>query len=278
VIEETGVIYQGGIEDRSVDVYHRLAELVRNGALGKLKKIQVALPAGDLYPKEETVPVPEGFDYEMWLGPAPYSPYTPTKTGQQEWRNQFDYSGGKLTDWGAHLLDTAQVAMSQEHGGAISVDGKGTFPTDAMSNTALDYEIKYVYPDKVKMTVKSGGTGIAFFGTDGWAGCPAWRKPLKASDRKILRAVYAPETNKMYPIPVGEHQAFINGVKSRKMPYYSPEDIHRLSSAMHIGNISMRLGRKLKWDSIEEEFNNASEANRFRSRKPRKGWSVEELR
>ena len=107
VIEETGVIYQGGIEDRSVDVYHRLAELVRNGALGKLKKIQVALPAGDLYPKEETVPVPEGFDYEMWLGPAPYSPYTPTKTGQQEWRNQFDYSGGKLTDWGAHLLDTA---------------------------------------------------------------------------------------------------------------------------------------------------------------------------
>jgi myo-inositol 2-dehydrogenase / D-chiro-inositol 1-dehydrogenase len=271
-IKDTGVIYQGGIEDRSVDIYHRLAELVRNGVLGKLEKIQVALPPGDLFPKEETIPVPKDLDYEMWLGPAPFTPYTTTKTGAQEWRNQFDYSGGKLTDWGAHLIDTAQVAMNQEHAGALTVDGKGEFPKDAMTNTALNYNIKYTYPENVTMTVKSGGTGIAFYGTDGWAGSASWRKPLAASSPDVLNAVIAPDKNKMYPIPVGEHKAFINGVKSRKMPYYSPQDIHRLSTAMHLANISMRLNRKVKWDPIKEKFNNDPQAEKMRSIESRGDW------
>ncbi len=277
VVKRTNIIYQGGIEDRSVDLYHRLAELVRNGVLGKLEKIQVALPPGDLFLKEEPVPVPKGLDYEMWLGPAPRSPFTPTKLGAQEWRNQFDYSGGKLTDWGAHLMDTAQVALFQEHGGPLTVDGKGEFPTGTMSNTALSYEIKYTYPDDVKMTVKSGGTGIAFFGTDGWAGSASWRDPLKASSQDILDAVIAPETNKMYPVPVGEHQAFIDGVKSRKMPYYSPKDIHRLSSTMHIGNISMRLGRNLEWDPVAEKFIDDGEADAMRSGDGRGEWALENI-
>lgn len=277
VVSESGVIYQGGIEDRSVDIYHRLAELVRNGCLGKLERIQVALPPGDIFPKEEPVPVPEGLDYEMWLGPAPYSPFTPRKLGQQEWRNQFDYSGGKLTDWGAHLMDTAQVAMHQELGGPIAVDGKGEFPEDAMSNTATTYSIKYTYPDDVVMTVKSGGTGIAFYGSEGWAGSGSWRKPISGSDPEILSMVISPETNKMYPIPVGEHQAFIDGVKSRKAPYYSPEDIHRLSTAMHLGNISMLLGRRLEWDPVREEFRNDDEANAMRSKPQRGEWVLGNL-
>ena len=273
VVDKTNIIYQGGIEDRSVDIYHRLAELVRNGALGTLERIQVSLLPGQVFPKEVPVPVPKGLDYDMWLGPAPVTPYTPTKLGPQEWRNQFDYSGGKLTDWGAHLMDTAQVALFQEHGGPIAVDGKGEFPTGAMSNTALNYEIKYTYPNDVTMTVKSGGTGIAFFGTDGWAGSAAWREPLTASDPEILNAVFKPNENKMYPIPVGEHQAFIDGVKSRNAPYYSPEDIHRLSTAMHLGNISMLLGRRLEWDPVLEEFKDDGEANAMRSKPMRGEWA-----
>ncbi|MCF6287492.1 MAG: Gfo/Idh/MocA family oxidoreductase [Candidatus Hydrogenedentes bacterium] len=275
VIAQTGVMYQGGIEDRSVDIYHRMAELVRNGAVGTLERIRVALPPGDMFPKEEPVSVPAGLDYDMWLGPAPFSPYTPTKLGAQEWRNDFDYSGGKLTDWGAHLIDTAQVALYEEHGGPVSVDGKGEFPVDCMANTATTYEIDYEYASGVTMKVKSDGAGIRFDGSDGWIKSNGWRKPIEASDPALLKLVYPPETNKMYPRPPSEHQAFINAVKSRKMPYYSPEDIHRLSSAMHMGNISMRLDRKLTWDPVKEEFANDDEANGMRSRAMRGPWTLE---
>jgi myo-inositol 2-dehydrogenase / D-chiro-inositol 1-dehydrogenase len=275
VVRETGVIYQGGIEDRSVDIYHRMAELVRNGAIGKLDRIRVALPPGDAFPQEEPVPVPEGLDYEMWLGPAPFTPYTPTKLGAQEWRNIFDYSGGKLTDWGAHLMDTAQVAIYEEHGGPVSVSGKGDFPVDCMADAATNYDIDYEYANGVTMKVKSDGTGIGFYGSDGWIKSPGWRKPLEASDPSLLKLVYPPATNKMYPRPKGEHQAFIDGVLSRKMPYYSPEDIHRLSSAMHLGNISMLLGRKLAWDPVKEEFPDDSAANAMRGRKMRGPWTLE---
>lgn len=273
-IEKAGVIYQGGIEDRSVQVYHRMAELVRNGALGKLERIRVALPPGDAFPKEEPVPVPEGLDYDLWLGPAPFTPYTPTKLGAQEWRNQFDYSGGKLTDWGAHLMDTAQVALFEEHGGPVSVSGVGDFPKDCMADTATHYDIDYEYANGVTMKVKSDGAGIGFYGADGWIKSNGWRKPIEASDPALLEVVFPPEENKMYPLPASEHQAFIDGVKSRKMPYYSPQDIHRLSSAMHLGNISMRLGRPLKWDPAKEAFPGDADANAMRSRPMRAPWSL----
>jgi GFO/IDH/MocA oxidoreductase family protein len=274
VMKRTGVVYQGGIEDRSVSMYHRMAELVRNGRLGKLERILITLPEGDAFPKEEAVPVPKGLDYDLWLGPAPYTPYTPTKLGAQEWRNIWDYSGGKLTDWGAHLMDTAQVAMYEHLNGPVEVDGVGEFPKDAMAQTATTYKISYHYANGVDMIVKSGGTGIRFIGSDGWIQCPAWRKPLEASDPEILKAEFEAEDNKMWPRPVDEHQAFIDGVKSRKAPYYTPENIHRLSTAMHLGNISMRLGRKLKWDPVRETFPGDDEAIAFQSRPMRAPWSL----
>ncbi len=275
VIRETGVIYQGGIEDRSVEIYHRMAELVRNGAIGKLEFIRVALPPGDLFPLEEPGPVPEGLDYDLWLGPAPEAPYMPSRLDPQGWRNNFDYSGGKLTDWGAHLIDTAQVAMCLEHSGPVEVDGKGEFPEGMLSNTALNYEIRYQYANGVEMLVKSDGTGIGFYGTDGWVKSRAWRQPVEASSDDILNAVIPPEKNTMYPLPPDEHRAFIDGVKARKAPYYSPEDIHRLSTVMHIGNVSMRLGRKLAWDVERELFPGDDEANAMLSRPMRAPWSLD---
>ena len=273
-IEKAGVIYQGGIEDRSVEIYHRMAELVRNGALGKLDRIRVALPPGDPFPKEEPVPVPKGLDYDLWLGPAPYTPYTPTKTGRQEWRNIFDYSGGKLTDWGAHLMDTAQVALFEEHGGPVAVSGKGEFPVDCMADTATQYDIDYTYGNGVTMKVKSDGAGIGFYGSDGWIKSNGWRKPIEFSDPALKELVFPPESNKMYPLPASEHQAFIDAVKSRKMPYYSPQDIHRLSTAMHLGNIAMLLERPLKWDPVKEEFPGDDEANAMRDRPMREPWKI----
>ena len=275
VMKKTGVVYQGGIEDRSVEQYYRMAELVRNGGIGKLDRILIKLPAGDVFPKEEEAPVPEGFDYDMWLGPAPVTPYTPSKTGPQEWRNVFDYSGGKLTDWGAHLMDTAQVAMFEEHGGPVEIDGKGLFPENALSNTATDYEIHYRYANGVEMIVRSGGTGIRFEGTDGWVQCPAWRKELEASAPEILQAEFAPDQTKMWPRPPSEHVDFIRAVQNRTTPIYPPEDIHHLSTAMHLGNISMRLGRKLQWDPAHDKFIGDEEATAYLSCPMRAPWTFD---
>lgn len=275
VIRETSLVYQGGLEDRSVEQYHRLAEIVRNGRIGKLERILVTLPSGTVYEKEEEAPVPEGLDYDLWLGPAPYTPYTPSKLEAQPWRNVWDYSGGKLTDWGAHLIDTAQVAMDAQHTGPVEIDGKGEFPVNALSNTATEYEIHYRYANGVEMAVKSGGTGIRFEGTEGWVECPEWRKDLTASDPKILETSVESEENKMWPRPPSEHVDFIDTVKNRTTPTYPPEDIHRLSAVMHLGNISMRLARKLKWNPEMEEFEGDDEAAALLSCPMREPWTLE---
>ena len=272
VMKETGVVYQGGIEDRSVDQYYRMAELVRNGVIGKLERILITLPAGEIFEKEAEAPVPEGLDYDMWLGPAPYAPYSPSRLGAQQWRNIWDYSGGKLTDWGAHLLDTAQVAMCQEHGGPLEINGKGVFPKDAMSTTATEYEVEYQYPNDVIVNVKSGGTGIRFEGTDGWVACPEWRQPLEASSPAILEAVIDPKENKLWEQPASEHVDFINAVKNRTKTTYPPEDIHCLSTAMHLGNISMRLNRPLKWDAAAQTIIGDAEASTYMTCPMREPW------
>lgn len=275
VMNSVDVVYQGGIEDRSVDQYYRLAELVRNGAIGTLEKIQVTLPAGEAFPYEEEAPIPKGLDYDMWLGPAPFSPYTPTKLGAQQWRNVYDYSGGKLTDWGAHLIDTAQVALFEELGGPLEVDGKGVFPEGTMANTATTYDIRYRYKNDVEMIVKSGGTGIRFEGTDGWVGCLSWRSDLEASDSDILNAQFSRANNKLWPQPPSEHVDFIQAVQGRTKTTYSPEDIHSLSTAMHLGNISMRLGRKIKWDPVRQEIQGDDEAQKYLSSPIRSPWTFE---
>jgi len=276
VMRETGVVYQGGIEDRSVDQYYRIAALARNGVLGTVRRMTVGLPSGEVFAKEAEAPVPEGFDYDLWLGPAPYTPYTPTKTGPQQWRNVWDYSGGKLTDWGAHLIDTAQLAIFEERGGPLEIDGKGEFPADAMSNVATDYEIRYRYANDVEMLVKSGGPGIRIEGDAGWIECPGWRQPLKASEAKILEAEIPAEGSKIWPQPPTEHVDFIRAVQSRsKATTYPPADIHHLSTAMHLGNISMRLGRKIMWDPAKQEIIGDAEADALRSCPMRAPWTFD---
>jgi len=271
----TDVVYQGGIEDRSVPQYHTIADLVRAGRIGAVHRVRVTLPAGEVFPKEAEAPVPPGLDYDLWLGPAPHTPYTPSKTGPQQWRNVWDYSGGKLTDWGAHLMDTAQVGIFEERGGPVAIEGTGEFPTDALSNTATEYDIRYRYAGGIEMTVRSGGTGIRFEGDAGWIQVPGWRKPLEASDPKILEPL-AEGANKLWPRPPTEHVDFINAITSGSGTTYPPKDIHHLSTAMHLGNIAMRLGRKIEWDPVAQDFpNDDAEARGFLSCPMRAPWTFD---
>ena len=118
-------VFQTSTEDRGVPEYHRMAELVRNGRIGKLQKIEVILPKAPKGPGDPTPqPVPKGLDYEMWLGPAPFAPYTKDRV-HANFRYNWDYSGGVIIDWGAHLFDTAQWANDTERSGPVEVECHG---------------------------------------------------------------------------------------------------------------------------------------------------------
>ena len=267
-------VFQWSTEDRSVDVYLRMCELVRNGRIGKVHTVRVELPSGPDTPGDPTpMPIPEGFDYDMWLGPAPYAPYTKDRI-HWNFRWIHDYSGGMLTDWGAHLLDGAQWGNDTEYTGPVEVEGKGEFWRDGLYNSAKDFRIEYKYASGVRLIVTSGTPSLRFEGSEGWIGNRGWRAKLQAEPKSILSSVIGPNEIHLYTCKAGEQRNFLDCVKSRKDCYFPPEIGHRCFTIAHIGNISMLLGRKLKWNPDEERFKNDEQANRMLSRFMRSPWRL----
>lgn len=271
-------VFQMSTEDRSIFVYHRMAELVRNGRIGKLHTIHVGLPGGwrihgDPVRGRERQPVPDGFDYDMWLGPASFAPYAP---GRCHWNFRWilDYSGGQLTDWGAHIVDTAQWGNDTERTGPVEIEGRGVFPADTLYNTATDYRVEYKYANGVTMIITSGEVHLRFEGSDGWVGNTGWRGNLEAEPKSILDSVIGPDEIHLYTEPGGEHRNFLDCVKSRREPYFPAEIGHRCCTVLHLGNISMLVGRKLRWDPEKEIFPGDAEANRMLSRPMRSPWHL----
>lgn len=264
-------IFATGLEDRSLIHYHKLAEVVRNGGIGKLERIEVSLPTKPVFPKEAPAPVPEDLNYELWLGPAPFRPYTPSLTDDQVWRQVRDFSGGSLTDWGAHLMDTAQVGNFAENSGPVAVTGKGVIPPDSINTVPRNYELTYTYENGVTMTVKAAAPSIRFEGSAGWVAVKGWDGPLSASDMNLFRKDYDPAANKIWPRPPREHRNFLDAIKDGVTTTYTAEGLHRLSTAMHIGAIAMELDKPLKWDPKTEAFDDAK-ANDLRQRASRDDW------
>ncbi len=273
-VHRYGAVFQTATEDRSIATYHRMAELVRNGRIGRLQRIRVTLPAGPGNPGDPTPkPVPEGFDYDLWLGPAPWTPYCP---GRIHWNFRWirDYSGGQLTDWGAHLLDTAQWAADTERTGPVAVEGTGKRHPTGLYDTYHEYHVKCTYATGVELFIDSGGTGIRFEGTDGWVGNTGWRRPVQASSKEIRDSVIGAGEIHLFTCPAGEHRNFLDCVKTRGDPYFPAEICHRCCSLAHLGNIAMDLGRKLRWDPDAEQFHGDEQANRKLSCAMRAPWSL----
>lgn len=273
-MRKLGRVFQTSTEDRSLPMYHRMAELVRNGRIGKLQRIEVILPKQPNVPGDPTPqPVPPDLDYEMWLGPAPFAPYCKDRV-HFNFRWIRDYSGGIICDWGAHLFDTAQWANDTERTGPIEVEGRGTHWEGGLYNTVKDYDVTYQYANGVVMTCKPGNPSIKFIGRDGWVGNTGWRGKVEASSEKILKSQIGPEETHLYTNPEGEHDDFLKCVKSRKDPYFPVDIGHRVSSVCHLANISIRLGRKLKWDPVAERFPEDEAANVLLTRPMRSPWKL----
>jgi predicted dehydrogenase len=273
-IRSQGRVFQTSTEDRSLPEYHRMAELVRNQRIGKLQKIEVILPRQPTFAGDPTAqPVPPDLDWEMWLGPAPFARYTKDRV-HFNFRWIWDYSGGIICDWGAHLFDTAQWANDTERSGPVEVEGAGTYWEGGLFNTVKDYDVTYRYANGVVMTCKPGNPSIKFVGTGGWVGNEGWRGKVQASSDKIMNSVIGPEEIHLYTNPEGEHDDFLKCVKSRKDPYFPVDIGHRVSTVCHLGNIALKLGRKLKWDPEAERFENDDQANAMLSRPTRSPWKL----
>ncbi len=249
-------VFQWGIEDRSLIKYHRLAGWARCGAIGKVKTIHVSLPRKPLFAKEAPAPVPEDLDWNLWLGPAPFRPYTPNRTKPHIWRAITDYSGGSLTDWGAHLMDTAQIAAAMDHSGPVEVSGtcRKLDPEKYPNAAPTEFKLHYRYANGVEIFVVDGQVDIKIVGTDGWVRCNKWNGTWSASNDEILRIKDFSKAKGFWERPEIEHRDFLDSMVSRKPPAYHAEAGHRLSSALHLGHIALRTGKTVTWDPDKEAF------------------------
>ena len=270
---QTKAVFQVGSQQRS-DARFRLAcELVRNGRIGKLRRVEARLPNGSRGGPFPTAPVPEGFDWEMWLGPAPEAEYVPQRT-HGSFRHWFEYSGGMMTDWGAHHLDIAQWGIGADGSGPVAVHSRGTLPAVYNGyNTAVDFEVTYTYPDGVTLVATSQGeNGVLFEGEAGWIFVSRGR--IAASDPNLLTTPLPADATRLY-VSNNHYANFIDCVRNRKDPICTAEIGHRSVTVCHIGNISLRLGgRRLLWDPKAERFTNDEEANRMLSRPYRAPWRL----
>ena len=255
VVNSRKIVWQTGSQQRSDWNFRRVCELVRNGRIGKLHTVRVGLPGGTpdfgkVAGRTDPEPVPDGFDYDFWLGPAPDAPYCPARVGVN-FRWNFDYSGGQLTDWGAHHIDIAQWGMGTQYGGPAAIkNAKGKFAEGPIYNTATEYYFECEYAGGAKMIVGTEERrGVTFEGTGGWVW--ATRGRHEASSREIMESQIGP--NEIHLYKSEDHtRNFIDCMISRAPTAAPIEVAHRSITIAHLGNIALKQGRDLRWDPERE--------------------------
>lgn len=271
-------ILQTGSQQRSDQKFRKACELARSGLIGKLTSVKVGLPGGwsdygKTGSRKKPEPVPEGFDYNMWLGPAPEAPYAPARC-HVNFRWILDYSGGQVTDWGGHHPDIAQWGMNTEKTGPVEIrNAKGVFPPDELWNTATQYSFDCVYENGLVMNVSSKNRmGVTFIGSEGTVYVN--RGTIETTPESLMTAEI-PEKHQLYKS--NDHfRNFIDCVLSRKETIAPAETAHRSITISHLGNIAMRLNRSsLKWDPKNEKFVNDAEADKMLRRQYRAPWKLE---
>jgi len=270
-------VFQCGSQQRSDRNFRRAAELVLNGRIGKLHTVRCGLPSGvpdygRTASQCESAAPPDGFNYERWLGPAPWAPYCPARVGVN-FRWVLDYSGGQLTDWGGHHPDCAQWGMGTELTGPVKIqNARAEWADHPVYNTATSYYFEAVYANGVKMIVSDRERGgVTFEGTDGWVWANRGRHD--AHPKELLQSAITPGEIHLYESS-NHFRNFIDCVLSRGPTVAPVEVAHRSITIAHLGNIAMRLGRDLNWDPAKECFVNDPQADRMLGRTMRSPWTV----
>lgn len=278
-VKRYGIIWQTGSWQRSVRNFHRASELVRNGRIGKVHRVEVGLPTGPAGFPYRLLSVPQELDWNFWLGPAKWRPYSDFGRGDchWDWRWIMDYSGGQLTDWAGHHIDIAHWGLGLDLSGPTEIEGKGVYPRDGgIYDTPISYKIKCKYANGLEMTIANDrqlpkGMGTAWYGEKGWVHVN--RGGLWAEPDSILKEVIGPNEIKLYKSR-DHFQNFLDCVKTRQETITPAEIAHRSISVGLLGEIAMLTGRKLKWDPEKEHFIGDGDADRLLSRPMRSPWHL----
>ncbi len=271
-VQRYGRVWQTGSQQRSNYKFRRAAELVINGRIGKIQKIEVGLPTGSPTDVKQIQPVPEGLDWDFWLGPAPKVPYR--GVSHWDWRWIMDYSGGQLTDWAGHHIDIAHWGMGWDRTGPVEIWGKGDYPSDGLYNVPTHYRFNCRYKNGIVMTVANNqqlAQGAKWYGEKGWVHVS--RRGMSASDPKILDEQIGPGEIHLYESR-DHKQNFLDCVKSRKLTICPEEVGFRSISVGLLGEIAMLTGRRIKWNPDTEEIIGDPAASALLGRSYREPWTL----
>jgi predicted dehydrogenase len=267
-IARAGVTFQTGSQQRS-EIHFRMAvEFIRNRRLGKLQSIEVGLPAGHTNwnkraHEQDPAAVPEGLNHDLWLGPAPFREYRPA-LNPLNWRHNFDFSGGMITDWGAHHLDIVQWALDKDASGprAVEILSQETPPADALYNTPTQYAFNVHYEEVTVNVSSRHPNGIRFIG-EGGKSIFVTRGSIKSDPADLLREKIRDEEVRVYESK-GHERNFIDCVYSGKAPVAPVEAGHRTITIAHLANIAIRTGSaRLNWDPATETIAGNADATRL---------------
>ncbi len=276
-VKTAGIVWQTGSQQRSDSNFRIVCELVRNNRLGTIHTVRVGLPSGRPdYGKTarltEPQPVPDGFDYDMWLGPAPEKPFAPARVGVN-FRWVSDYSGGQLTDWGAHHLDIAQWGLGMDMSGPVAIrNAKGRFEDHPVYDTATEFYFECEYGNGARLVCStSERPGVVFEGRDGWAW--ANRGTHEVSARGLLTEPDGEHAKRLYRSD-NHVTNFVDSCFSRKPTVAPIEAAHRSVTIAHLANIALLTGRALQWNPSTERIAGDAAASAMLGRPYRAPWKL----
>lgn len=264
-----GRVFQYGTQQRSFSQHCGFAcELLRNGYLGELKAVHTVAPNGSAGGKMVPQPVPDGIDYDLWLGPAPFQPYTQDRVlGTGRWFI-YDYAIGFLGGWGAHPLDIAHWGYPHI---PVEYEGTGTIPSEGLFDTVIDWNVTGRYASGVEFSLKTGGDETKFVGSEGWVA--ASRGGISAGPESLLKIKIKPEQTHL--LQENDHyRDFIQCVRTRKTPVSNIDSAVQSDFISHLCDIAIRCRRKIRWDPKKETIIGDEAAARMTRRAMRAPWTL----
>ncbi len=295
LVEQKSAVFQYGTQQRSNPTFRKVCDLVRNGYIGDVQRVDVWCPdASDdweffsvkRYGSTETQPIPRDLDYERWTGPAPMKPYNDDRVRREGSFHIYDYSIGFLAGWGAHPLDFAQWGMDMDHTSPVYYEGTGTLPAKGLLNTVEEWDIHCMYSNGVKMHFMSyrlakdevmkyrqrwSNHGTTFFGSEGWISVD--RGGIEYSNSSLAEVKLGPNDKPVYQSPAHDRN-FLDCVKDRKVTISPLEAAIRSDTISHLSDICVRLNRPIKWDPESEKIVGDDEATSMLKRKMREPWRM----
>jgi hypothetical protein len=279
-VQETNRIWQTGSWRRSLRSFRRAAEIVRNGLIGKVERVEVGIPFGNgdlgtFGGKLSVTKPPPQLDYDFWLGPARLEPYIEGRV-HLNWRWNYNTGGGNLLDWVGHHCDIAHWGLGFDNTGPLEVEGQGEFPPkDAVWNTCTKCWITCKYPGDVTMIIAGGHEeikiGTKWIGADGWVFVD--RGAYDASTLDWFAGLPPEAKIRLYRSD-NHHKNFIDGVLSRQPCVTPVETAHHSTIPGHLGLIAMLVGRRIKWNAQTETVLDDAEANQLLGRPYRAPWKL----